>query len=534
MAHALDIDDLDAYLEVPGAIERIRREIADLALAGRLAHADADPTSGPVLLQEIMARTVGAKHQKKLPTSVPDLPDTVPSSWAPTRLGLLASSIVYGTSQKTGSFGEVPVLRMGNIQSNRLTFSDLKFLGEEEVAPKLLLSPGDLLFNRTNSRELVGKSAVFQEFDRPTTFASYLIRVRLDAGVDPNFINLWLVSPYGREWARQVRTDAIGQSNINGTNLSAFCLALPSRDEQERISEAYDAAMAHVDRVGLAMRAEEESRQTLSVVGFRSLATTQDPDAVELLDTLLKTNDDLERVRNTVFELAVQGKLSSSLASDTPVAGFLTAVSQLSLDPVATLTAKTNPEDDLKDLPPGWQWIALGAVITNIQAGWSPSAQAQPAEGDEWGVLKVSACSWGEFRPDENKALQIGQEPRTELEVQSGDFLISRANTSQLVARSVVVDETPPRLMLSDKTLRMAPVNGVNVRYLNLANLSQGARAHYEREASGTSSSMQNVSQKVIRRTPIPLPPPEEQERIMDVVDELMALIGRLRVQLAA
>jgi len=79
----------------------------------------------------------------------------------------------------------------------------------------------------------------------------------------------------------------------------------------------------------------------------------------------------------------------------------------------------------------------------------------------------------------------------------------------------------------------MKVVDGCNARYLNLANLSQVAREHYEREATGTSRSMKNVSQRIIRRTPIPLPPREEQDRIVMVVDELMALLHRLRVELA-
>ena len=149
-------------------------------------------------------------------------------------------------------------------------------------------------------------------------------------------------------------------------------------------------------------------------------------------------------------------------------------------------------------------------------------------------MLKVSACSWREFKPAENKALSVDQKPRPDLEVRPGDFLISRANTSDLVGRSVVVNETPPHLMLSDKTLRLSVVQGCNPRYLNLANLASAARTHYEREATGTSSSMKNVSQRIIRRTPIPLPPREEQDRIVAVVDDLMALVHKLRLRMAA
>jgi type I restriction enzyme S subunit len=87
--------------------------------------------------------------------------------------------------------------------------------------------------------------------------------------------------------------------------------------------------------------------------------------------------------------------------------------------------------------------------------------------------------------------------------------------------------------MLSDKTLRLSVGDGCSPRYLNLANRAEAARAHYENEASGTSSSMKNVSQRAIRRTPIPLPPREEQDRIVAIVDELMGFLRRLRVEMA-
>src|SRR5690606_23802368 len=139
--------------------------------------------------------------------------------------------------------------------------------------------------------------------------------------------------------------------------------------------------------------------------------------------------------------------------------------------------------------------------------------------------LKVSACSWGRFLPEENKALDASTEPRTELEVLAGDFIISRANTRELVARSVVVDACPPRLMLSDKTLRLHVGTGAFVRFINLANLGDSARTHYEEHASGTSASMRNVSQDVIWGAPIPLPPATEQQRIVARVEELVCLL---------
>ncbi len=114
-----------------------------------------------------------------------------------------------------------------------------------------------------------------------------------------------------------------------------------------------------------------------------------------------------------------------------------------------------------------------------------------------------------------------------------GDFLLSRANTEELVARSVVVEQTPPKLMMSDKIVRFTFSNDLDKRFLNFANSSEFARHYYARNASGTSSSMKNVGREVMCHLPVPLPPLTEQKRIVAKVEQLMGLVDRLEAQLA-
>lgn len=173
----------------------------------------------------------------------------------------------------------------------------------------------------------------------------------------------------------------------------------------------------------------------------------------------------------------------------------------------------------------------LRELVVSSGAGWSPSCDSRPRRGDEWGVLKVSAVSWGRFQPKENKALPSTLTPRPELEVQAGDFLVSRANTAELVARSVVVEDTPPKLMLSDKIVRLRLSEACDPRFVQIANSAPEARRYYARVAGGTSSSMKNVSREQILALPILLPPLAEQRRIVAKVDELMALCGRLEAR---
>lgn len=181
--------------------------------------------------------------------AVPELPE-YPEHWCLTSVGACSELVQYGTSDRSDPSGVVPLLRMGNIQEGRVVFDDLKMVGEKLPGlSNLLLEHGDLLFNRTNSPELVGKSGVF-ESDERMTFASYLIRVRCKSGsVDSRLLCWWLNSPWGREWAAKVRTDGVSQSNINGTKLKQMPVLVPPLTEQNEIIRRGAALLALADAI---------------------------------------------------------------------------------------------------------------------------------------------------------------------------------------------------------------------------------------------------------------------------------------------
>lgn len=143
----------------------------------------------------------------------------------------------YGTSEKVSDDASaVPILRMGNIQNGRLDLNALKFLHlSTRDRAKLLLKHGDILVNRTNSAELVGKCAVFAA-EGEYAFASYLIRLRLDTSrAEPELVACYINSPLGRQYMLAEKTQMTGQANVNSTKLRALPIALPSIDEQRRL-----------------------------------------------------------------------------------------------------------------------------------------------------------------------------------------------------------------------------------------------------------------------------------------------------------
>jgi type I restriction enzyme, S subunit len=125
---------------------------------------------------------------------------------------------------------------MGNIQDGKFDFKKLKYLPKEhDEFPELLLAKGDLLFNRTNSADLVGKTAVFKGDPDPCSFASYLIRVRTAEGCLSDFVSYFINSVFGRAWIAGCVSQQVGQANVNGTKLQALAIPLPPLVEQTRI-----------------------------------------------------------------------------------------------------------------------------------------------------------------------------------------------------------------------------------------------------------------------------------------------------------
>lgn len=164
-----------------------------------------------------------------------------------------------------------------------------------------------------------------------------------------------------------------------------------------------------------------------------------------------------------------------------------------------------------------WSLVPLGSLLSGIDAGHSPDLEDTPASPGQWGVLKVSAVGNGMFHPEENKVVRDRALFNSAICVHPGDLLMTRANTTQLVGLSCIVENTPPHLMLCDKTLRLRVAHSYGTtKYVHVMLGVDEIRRQIEIEATGTSGSMKNISQQAIRRLMIPLGSPEDVERVVN------------------
>jgi type I restriction enzyme, S subunit len=175
---------------------------------------------------------------------------STPQHWQVTYLRRMLSQMDYGISESVGIEGKTTILRMGDIYDGEISYKNVGFV--EEVDPLLLLLPGDLLFNRTNSLDQVGKVGIFREHQNfPVSFASYLVRMRCGKNVLPEFLNYALNSSPMLKWARNEALPAIGQANLNPNRYSYLPITIPPLQEQAEIFEYLNVITAKINELFL-------------------------------------------------------------------------------------------------------------------------------------------------------------------------------------------------------------------------------------------------------------------------------------------
>lgn len=187
------------------------------------------------------------------------------------------------------------------------------------------------------------------------------------------------------------------------------------------------------------------------------------------------------------------------------------------LDPSVSLKPSGIPW--LGDIPQHWEVVRLKHCISPVAQGWSPQCDAQPAEKDEWGVLKVGCVNKEVFSPDQNKKLPPVLQPDQDLEVRDGDILVSRANTRELLGLAALVENPPAKRILSDKLFRFRARNdSFSSKFIVYTLRSKPSREQIESSTNGASSSMQNIGQDVLKNLWVSMPSIAEQQRIVESV----------------
>lgn len=176
----------------------------------------------------------------------------------------------YGTSKKASDEGKYPILRMGNITyEGNWNLEDLKYINlDEKEIKKFLVEKGDLLFNRTNSRELVGKSAVYKE-NNPMAFAGYLIKLKTNDLGNTEYISSYLNSKHGKLVLLNMAKSIVGMSNINAQELQDIKILIPPISLQNDFAEKVEVIEEQKKKLGESLELMEENYKSIMDKAFK-------------------------------------------------------------------------------------------------------------------------------------------------------------------------------------------------------------------------------------------------------------------------
>lgn len=214
-------------------------------------------------------------------------------SWEKKSVGELCISLKYGTAKKSDASGNVVVLRMGNLQQGEIDWSDLAYSNDLDDIERYKLFPGDVLFNRTNSAALVGKTAIYRG-EYPAIYAGYLIKLDYDHDkIIGDYLNYALNTLDAKKYCNSVKTDGVNQSNINAKKIGAYSFNVPNIPEQEKIvsviqkllskeQQSKAAAEAVLDQIDL-------MKKSILARAFRGELGTNDPSEESAVGLLKRT-----------------------------------------------------------------------------------------------------------------------------------------------------------------------------------------------------------------------------------------------------
>ena len=420
-----------------------------------------DPNDEPasVLLERIKAekerliKEGKIKRSKKSGSSdtlhYENVPFEVPSSWVWCRLEDIVCELKYGTSEKSSSVGKIAVLRMGNITNvGTIDYSNLVYSSNDEDIEQYSLEKDDLLFNRTNSSEWVGKTAIYKE-EQPAIYAGYLIRIR-PLLISSDYLNTVMNSGYYRDWCYDVKTDAVNQSNINAQKLSQLMIPIPPLKEQERI-------VAEMNKW------------------------------ISLIDIVKNGKDDLltiiKQAKSKILNLAIRGKLVPQDPND---------------EPAIELLKRINPDftpcdnEHYQNLPKGWCIVPM-QMLCSLTDGEKQSGIERINLDVKYlrGERDAKMLSTGKYIT-ENSLL----------------ILVDGENSGE-------VFQTPTEGYQGSTFKQLSINNNMNTDYmLQVINLHRKTLRENK-----VGSAIPHLNKKLFRAIEVPMPPYDEQHRIINVIN---------------
>lgn len=539
--------------DAPDAVPRLRSFILDLAVRGKLVEQDPKDEPASELLKRIqvekerLAREGTIRKFKPAnPIGDDELPFPAPRGWCWARLGSISRKIHYGfTASANPALKDVRLLRITDIQDNSVDWPSVPGceISEREI-DQYRLEQGDILIARTGGT--IGKTFLVRKTPVTAVFASYLIRVQGSAELHDQYLKLFLESPvYWKQLQEGARGG--GQPNVNGQTLGQMAVTIPPVAEQHRIVAKVDELMALCDRLEAAQAERESRRDRLVAASLHRLNQPDDANAptfreyarfhLRHLPRLTTRPEHIQQLRQTILNLAVRGRLVLQETNGEPASELLKRIlAEKARRADEGTLRKEKPLSPVAEgaipfvLPASWCWEKIGTCALLIEYGTSVRSGAE--EGVP--VLKMGDIQGGRAILGGQKKVPREIKDLPQLFLKKFDLLYNRTNSAELVGKTGIYLGEDDEYTFASYLIRIRLLSELtNPLYVNLA-----MNSSYFRETQIVPELQQqcgqaNVNGTKLRNMLIPVPPIEEQHRIVVRVQELMNSCDLLEAKLA-
>ena len=423
------------------------------------------------------------------PSDTPHYPYLLPNGWEWCNLEDIVCELKYGTSEKSLSVGKIAVLRMGNITNvGTIDYSNLVYSSNNEDIKLYSLEKDDLLFNRTNSSEWVGKTAIYKK-EQPAIYAGYLIRIR-PILIFSDYLNTVMNSSYYRNWCYNVKTDAVNQSNINAQKLSQLMIPIPPLKEQERI--------------------------VVEVAKW-----------ISLIDTIKNSKEDLQttikQAKSKILNLAIHGKLVPQDPNDEPAIELLKRINP-------DFTPCDNGHYTF-DVPSGWITTNLGSTFNVVSAKRILKSDWKHSGVPFYRAREIAKLSIYGLVDDE---LYISEEHYNSLKEKfpvpkASDIMISAVGT---IGKCYIVKESDKFYYKDASVLCLCNDYQINTKYIYHIMRSEYMLKQMYDNSKGTT--VDTITIEKAKQYILPLPPLAEQQRIVAKIEETFSIFDGIQNSLEA
>lgn len=530
----MNADELLRHFErvadAPEALPRLRQLVLDLAVRGKLLpqqpgdHPQSKALAAARIELSERAKTTGRlRFTPSAPIAEADIGDELPAGWVAARIndtGLYINGLAFKPSDWKAS--GLPIIRIQNLSDDSREFN----YAQGEFADEVLVRTGDIL---------VSWSATLDAYlwKRETgVLNQHIFRVIQATGLTDSSYLLLLLKRAIRDLSESVHAHGLVMTHINRGPFLNHVVWIPPLAEQQRIVAKVDELMALCDRLEAAQASVEASRLEL-VTGClgRVNAPSRETFAadaeffVDQINHVIQSPQGIARLRRTVLNLAVRGKLADQREGLDSTLSLLQRIGG-SRPMLAGKRSVNQPAVEVHDVPDSWCWTTLGEIIVSgPQNGLSPRPTTR---ADAPKAITLTATTSGQFDPRFFKRVEADVPPGSELWLRDGDLLFQRGNTREYVGIAAVYRGPQNTFLYPDLMIRVRISPELSLPYVHLATLSPTARDFMARNATGAQLTMPKINQATLLALPIPVPPREEQDRIVAMVEQLTTLCDQL------